>query len=534
MKLAMAIVGWVRADPWRALLALVAACYAVVQLVAVGPGMGLGWDEVVYVSQVDPRVPATDFIAPRARGITLLVAPVVLLTASTEALRVYLSLASALALYGAFLVWLRVRPGPVAPVAALLFASLWLSLFYGGEAMPNLWVAFGAVAAAGFLLRCLRPGGAVVPGRGPLVGLALCVAAVALLRPPDSLWLVLGLTPALGWAALRRAALRAALRPAVALAAGLAAGWAEWVVEAYVRFGGLAARWRDAEAANETGLHFSLYEHARALNGPLLCRPPADCGSALPPWVAWWSAIPVLVLLGLHAARRRGRPAEGLVPAVAGLSMAAPYVFLVGYAAPRFLLPAYALLALPVAHAAAGLLAKARGGTRRVGAARVAGVAVAVGCLLAHLALQGVTLDKVVAPRLAERDADAEVARALAGLGVRGPCLVYGERAVMIAYRAGCEGHTVLSWPSQSEVPGALLAARAAGKRVVAVDRGGAVPAPFLLSWERRPLEGRWFAYLPPAAPARTTPTASRPADARPLGRLTAPAPRAGAGRSGG
>ncbi|WP_188189148.1 hypothetical protein [Nonomuraea sp. SYSU D8015] len=472
---------WVRADPWRASLALVAVCYGLVQLVVVTPEMGLGWDEVVYVSQVDPRVPAAEFIAPRARGVTLLVAPVVFVTASTEALRVYLCLLSALALYVSFGVWLRVRSGPAVPLAGLLFASLWLSLFYGNEVMPNLWVAFGAVAAVGCFLRCVRPGG----GRGPLIGLAVSVCAVALLRPPDSIWLVLPLAVALALPGRRRAG------AGIALFGGLAAGWADWIIEAYVRFGGLAARWAAAGAANETGLHFSLYEHARALNGPLLCRPPAHCGPALLPWLLWWGTIPVLVLLGLYAARRRGFLAECALPAAAGLSMALPYVFLVGYAAPRFLLPTYALLAFPIAY---GVLRLLEG--RRVVAAGL----VATG-LLAQFTLQGLTLDKVVAARLAKRGADVEVAQELGGLGVRRPCLVYGEHAVMIAYRMGCEGHTVLRWPQQSESPAAVRDAGSAGKQVVAVDEGRAMPAPFLQTWERRPLAGvrpgTWYAYLP-------------------------------------
>ncbi|MBB6348084.1 hypothetical protein FHU36_004629 [Nonomuraea muscovyensis] len=482
---------WLRADPWRALLILVTGCYGIVQLIVVGPGMGLGWDEVVYVSQVDPRVPTVEFIAPRARGITLIVAPVTLVTSSTEALRVYLCLLSALALYASFGTWLRLRPGAVAPLAALLFASLWLALFYGNEAMPNMWVAFGAVAAVGFFLRCVRPGG----GRGSVAGLALCVAAVALVRPPDSIWLVLALGSALAVPGWRRP------RAAIALVAGFAAGWADWIVEAYVRFGGPLARWQAAGAANETGLHFTLYEHARALNGPLLCRPPAHCGPAVSSWVLWWSVIPVLVLLGLYAARRRGLSAESLVPALAGVSLAVPYVFLVGYAAPRFLLPTYALLAFPIAHGALALLEGARGrAPRRAGACLVAAG------FLAHCTLQGVTLDKIVAPRLAKREAEVRVARGLESLRVHPPCLVYGEHAVQIAYRMGCEGHTVLNWPRQGDVPTAVRGAEAAGKQVIAVDRGRSVPAPFLLAWERRPLQdvrpGQWFAYLPSDPPA--------------------------------
>ncbi|WP_127934664.1 hypothetical protein [Nonomuraea polychroma] len=474
---------WLRADPWRALLILVACCYGAVQLIVVSPGMGLGWDESIYVSQVDPRVPAAEFIAPRARGITWVVAPVVLVTSSTEALRVYLCLLSALALYASFGIWLRVRTGGMVPLAALLFASLWLSLFYGGQAMPNLWVAFGAVAAVGCFLRCVRPGS----GKAPAVGLALSVAAVGLLRPPDSLWLVLALAAALAWPAWRR------VKVAAALVAGLIAGWADWVAEAYVRFGGLAARWQAAGAANETGLHFSLLEHARALNGPLLCRPPAHCGPIPLPWLLWGSTIPVLVLLGLYAARRRGHLTECALPALAGLLMGMPYVFLVGYAAPRFLLPAYALLALPIAYGVLWLLG------HRPFRPVLAGL-VAAG-FLGQLILQALTLDKVVGPRLAKREADVEVARALSALDLRPPCLVYGEHAAMIAYRVGCESYTILRWPQQSAAPAPIRAAQSAGKLVVAVDRGRHLAAPFLQDWEHRPLPqarpGPWQAYLP-------------------------------------
>ncbi|MEO3805156.1 hypothetical protein [Nonomuraea sp. B1E8] len=475
-----------RADPWRVLLVLVAASYGISQLLLVGPGMGLGWDEVVYVSQVDPRVPAAEFIAPRARGITLIVAPVVLVTSSTEALRIYLCVLSALALAVSFGTWLRVRPGPVVPMAALLFASLWLSLFYGNEAMPNLWVAFSAVAATGWCVRCLRQDG----GLGPPLGLAASVAAVGLLRPPDSVWLALPLAVALLVTPGRRR-----VKAVIALGAGLAAGWADWIVEAYVRFGGLAARWQAAGAANETGLHVSLYEHARALNGPLLCRPPAHCGPVVLPWLLWWSMIPVLVLLGLYAARRSALLAECALPAVTGLALVVPYVFFVGYAAPRFLLPAYALLALPIAYGAVWALERSRR----------AGFGLVATGLLAQFTLQGLTLDKVVALRVTKRQADVEVAGALRAAGVRGPCLVYGEHAVIIAYRLGCDGHTVLDWPRGDETPSAVRDAQDAGKRVVAVDKGRPVPAPFLLEWEKGRLPGArpgaWYAYVPRAEP---------------------------------
>ena len=59
-------------SPWavgRRLVAAVAAAFTLAQLLLVRPGMGLGWDETVYVSQVGTQAPAAFFSAPRARGV---------------------------------------------------------------------------------------------------------------------------------------------------------------------------------------------------------------------------------------------------------------------------------------------------------------------------------------------------------------------------------------------------------------------------------------------------------------------------------
>jgi hypothetical protein len=76
------------ASPVLTPLAVVAGAFTLAQLVLVPPGMGLGWDESVYVSQVSPHAPAAFFSAPRARGVPLLVAPVAAWSTSTELLRV--------------------------------------------------------------------------------------------------------------------------------------------------------------------------------------------------------------------------------------------------------------------------------------------------------------------------------------------------------------------------------------------------------------------------------------------------------------
>ncbi len=108
---------------------------------------------------------------------------------------------------------------------------------YGNQVMPNLWVAFGAVAAVGLFLRATKEG----PRPGYLVGLACAVGWVTLVRAPDGALLALPLLAAVVW-------VRAWRRPALATAVvgGLAAELTEWVIESYVRFGGVTQRLADS------------------------------------------------------------------------------------------------------------------------------------------------------------------------------------------------------------------------------------------------------------------------------------------------
>src|SRR5690606_41470121 len=82
-------------------LAVVAAVFTVAQLLLVRPVLGLGWDEVVYVSQVTSHHPAAFFSAPRSRGVSLLVAPGASCSPSTAQLRRCLALRPGQALHAA-------------------------------------------------------------------------------------------------------------------------------------------------------------------------------------------------------------------------------------------------------------------------------------------------------------------------------------------------------------------------------------------------------------------------------------------------
>lgn len=402
--------------PW---LAGVAAAFTLAQLILVRPGLGLGWDETVYVSQVSGHAPAAFFSAPRARGVPLLVAPITSWSDSTALLRVYLAVLSGLALYFALRVWRAHIMPRVLPLAGVLFASLWVTLFYGPQAMPNYWVAVGALACVGCFLRARASTRDRVAWWGVFAGAAL----MAWMRPMDAVYVVLPLLAL----SLRRPRLLAAL------VAGLLAGAGEWVIEAYVGYGGLAQRLSDAaRIQGGLGRHLAVVDQLRSLGGRTLCRP---CTGSFPsPLVTlWWFALPLLAVLGTVAAVRARRALPLLLPLACAVTAAVPYLFFIGYAAPRFLLPAYALLALPVAH---GLVYMVTAPAR--GIARTLAVSLVAAGLAGHLAVQYVVLERTVHRSAADRTDWSRTAAALHSLGVRSPCLLSGYEAVPIAFYTGC------------------------------------------------------------------------------------------------
>ncbi|MBF8190080.1 hypothetical protein ITP53_31000, partial [Nonomuraea sp. K274] len=446
---------WIGTHRPQVALALVASVFTALQL-ALTAGIGLGWDESVYISQVARGIPAAEYTAPRARGVQLLVAPVAAFTPSVSAIRVYLSLLSGVALFLAYLPWIRLRTAAVAPLAAALFAGLWLSLLYANAAMPNMWVAYSGVAGVG--LACLAE--TRFKPRAATAGVVAAFAAASLLRPMDATWLAL---PLLAYGIARRRP-----RLPLATAAGLAIGWGQWLAEALWTFGGPLARLHAAGAENATGPHFSLPDHLRALNGPLLCRFGADCGGVPLTQAAWFAAVPVLAALGVAAARRRAVAAA----LACGLSLAFSYLFTVGYAAPRFLLPAYALLALPVA-----------AGVVRLCRRRVTAVLAVIG-LLGYFAVQARTLAVHGGDVRAARAAAPAVAARLKRAGLRRPCFLYGRDAVQIGYLTGCAAHGVYRhYGGTVSVPSSITAALGRREWVGVLATSRRAPAPFLTSW---------------------------------------------------
>ncbi|WP_314174089.1 hypothetical protein [Streptomyces winkii] len=405
-------------------LGTVAALYTLVQIVLVLPGTGLGWDESVYISQVDGQAPAAYFSAPRARGISYLVAPLVSFTSSTTLLRVFLAVLSGAALLASLWVWRRLLPAPVLAWGGGLFGGLWISLYYGPQAMPNLWCAFGSLAAAGFFLRAARG----EDSHRTLAGLAASVGVVALMRPPDAAWLVIALAAAAllvpGW---RRPSLFAAL------AAGAVAGAGPWIVEAYTSYGGLFARLhRASEIQGGMGWNIAIGDHVRSLQGRMLCRP---CTMAWeePQTAVWWFALPLLAGAGIIAAVRAGRRDTAVLASMTAVVLALPYLFLMGYAAPRFLLPSYALIAMPVGECVRRVFTQGPNGRRPL-------LLILLPALLmgSHFGVQYQVLGSVLERNHKMTGQLTEAADTMHRLGLRAPCTVTGPLAVPMSYYAGC------------------------------------------------------------------------------------------------
>ena len=132
----------------------------------------------------------------------------------------------------------------------------------------------------------------------------------------------------------------------------------------------------------------------------------------------------------------RYRPgASSILAAICALALAAQYLFRIGYAAPRFPLPAYALLAIPVAACLAWLLTGVRPGLRRV---TVPPVAVA---LPGQLTAQQVVLAHEVRGTVTFHQDYQRIVADLHRFGVQPPWLIKGEQDIPIAYDAGYARH---------------------------------------------------------------------------------------------
>jgi hypothetical protein len=469
-------------------LLLVGLTFLVLQLAFAPRPLGLTTDEATYLAKVDPSAPELYWTQPRAWGMPVLAAPVAWLAPGLTVVRLWFTTLSSVVLVAAFWPWLRVfRPG-VAPLAALLFSTTWFTLYFGPGVMPNLYVGLAAVAAVGMFLRAVDS-----PRWWRTVLCAAAAALAALVRPTDS---VLALGPVL-FVGLVVARLRR-VRELVAVAAGVAVGWAPWVVEAYVRFGGPVSRLRSAETAGPRGLSLDLKNllvYPRLLDGQ-----PSYCCTGLPseagpiPWsyTGWLIAVPVLALLGALVAWRRGQLPEVVLVGLPAVLLAGFYLFLPSFTALRFLLPAFALISLPVAVLLVASLS-VRSGWRRVTA-----VASAAALVIGHLALMVPQAEREFDTDARARKRQVLVAAALRSYVAERPCLVVGIELQATAYYLGCR---VQSVQPTRRPPRRVIEAQQQGHVIVAVLPDPPQRDSYLGSWPKLPVRGLprgLEAYVPP------------------------------------
>jgi hypothetical protein len=405
-------------------------------------GRQLRYDEIVYLSQFGTGLEPLYMSAPRAWGMPIMLAPVGLFTTSPLVVRLVLLGLSCVGLYLAFRPWLALTERWVAPLAAALVATLWTTLVFASMAYPNIWLAWLGVGGIGLVLGTRARGAS----RASALAILLVFAAASLIRPTDALLLA---TPIVAYALARRAWL-----PALATIGGVAVGWIAWLVEGILRFGGPIERLRTASGTNDSGLFLDPRHLLASADGPeLQCRPVSECGSIEWLLVAWLIALPLLVLLGIYVAKARW---PLVVAAASALLVSAQYAFGFDWSHPRFLLPAFALLALPVAT----LLVRA---WRLGSATRLAVVAL----LVIHVALQGFQLVRV------QRSLSAAITRVdaatavIKGAGVARPCALFQSGGLVIAFEAGCRGIPTRGRPNVEDPE--VIEALANGERVVLV-----------------------------------------------------------------
>jgi hypothetical protein len=357
----------------RLALLAIAAGFVLAQLVLFPIDSGLSWDEAVYVTQVTVGEPAVFFDEHRSRGMSLLVAPVAAIDPPVAAIRIWMIVLQAAAVFAVFASWVRVG-GLAAPAGAVIFLGTWQSLYLSATLYPNFVAALALVGVAGHLVSFLG-----ASRRADLLAASGWMLAAALLRPSDAGLAGVGMAVGAlaGWQ-------RPAIRPLLAIGLAGAVGVGVWFTEGLVRFGllpwslitGAVDRSTGGPSPNQLPLYLA------NLDGPLRCV--AECRAAflrdpgwqpIPGrWVLWLAALGLLVLVALVLGRNGVRRRLGLL-ASAAIPLLWFYARSGSAVNTRYLLPAFGLLALVAGTGVAALFDRATWGNPK---GRIATVALLV------------------------------------------------------------------------------------------------------------------------------------------------------------
>lgn len=425
-------------------VALVGAAYLVVQLLVVPLDRWWSWDEAAYVSQVSRGIHAAMFYPWQSRGVSFLVAPVALLGAPFVAIRIWLAFIASIALTAAFGVWSSLVGRRVAAYAAFLFMGSWLALFYGSEAMPNLWSAACAIAATGLALRT---------GRRDILLTSAVLLAMALIRVSDAA--MVGSVIAIVLGPIRRR-----WKDASMVLAGIGGGALVWLGELLVRFGSSEGL-RMVVGSQRSQRFVTVVGPLRRLEAYI-----GWLGSNVAPpdfrpntWsVLWWGCVLVAAAVGL-----RGTPLES-VRLAAGIAVVvvAVYGILAGPVIPRYVLPAFGLLVFPAA-VGFGRLADRLRAFRGEGARDLA-VVMAISLSLAQVVGARQVAQGLIAFRGVDRILGEWTATAIAGADPETCLVIVAGNAHAIGMELPCRTRfyspPAEAFPGQSDL--AIEAARAA------------------------------------------------------------------------
>ncbi|MBI0299209.1 hypothetical protein JBE04_33300, partial [Streptomyces sp. PRKS01-29] len=195
----------------------------------------------------------------------------------------------------------------------------------------------------------------------------------------------------------------------------------------------------------------------------------------------WWLALPALALITCVIAWRTRHAAVTVLPVACATALSIPYLLLIDYSAPRFLLPAYALLSLPLATLTAH-------GAQAIHTPRARALAAgsAAALLALHLSAQYEVLDRDTAAARATAARYRTAAHDLRRLGLTPPCLVSGTHAPPIGYDADCASANVGG--NNRDTTAHALLRRAAREPTAALTRTRSGPPHYAPTWTPHPL----------------------------------------------
>ncbi len=383
--------------------------------------MPLGADEITYIARTSVHASGVSLPPVHGQGAGLLAAPVTLFTMSLTAIRIWMSVLSAVGLFLAVLCWRGLRSMRVLALAELVLVSLAITQNSGVQIYPDWWGAIGLLALTGLFLHAVN---GTMRDRVVLPLIAVASLLIILMRPQNLVFLM---GPAIiAWLVVRR---WQNFKVMAAMVIGSVLGAVEWTIGGYLWFGGFFGRVHLAGGEPPSlRLYMALGTQLRFLNGPWYCGSSKGCTSwAVPLETPWWLAFLAIAILGLWVGWHRSEmKASSVLAAATALWVFLLYAFLVPFGAPRYLLPSFALMAILIADGIVWAVTESP--WRRLAA--VAACLFLVGGIIS----QRVIVQHEAANQDAGRQFQAQAA-ALEKIGVHPPCVLENPS---VAYYIGC------------------------------------------------------------------------------------------------